>query len=116
MLRIFLVVIVFFVAFLAISVSYARAFRVKNGVIDILEQYEGYTDKAQEKIDNYIKKMGYSCMVDEVVGTYQEQGNGGIIYPVTTCVNWNLPILNTKSIWKIKGQTEIIRNPGVIVE
>ena len=35
MLRIFLVVIVIFVVFLCVSANFARAFRVKNGVITI---------------------------------------------------------------------------------
>lgn len=61
MLRIFLVVIVIFVVFLCVSANFARAFRVKNGVITIIEQYEGINDTSIGLVEQYIDRMGYSC-------------------------------------------------------
>ena len=61
MLRIFLVVIVIFVVFLCVSANFARAFRVKNGVITIIEQYEGINETSIGLVEQYIDRMGYSC-------------------------------------------------------
>lgn len=64
MMRLMLVFIVVFVGFGAISLNYAKAFRIKNKVIDLLEQQQifrvtdiltsskNYTDKLDKIIDN----------------------------------------------------------------
>mgnify|MGYP006394593643 CR=1 FL=1 len=124
MLRIFIVVIVLFVIFLCISANFARAFRVKNGVISIIEQYEGINDKSLPKIRNYINRMGYSCksgeydsVVDYVLmkkadGTYTYSGvNGKRVYEVQVCTNWKFPIIDANGMWSFKGKTEVINKP-----
>ena len=35
--------------YMAYSVNYTRAFRVKNQIVNIIEQYEGPTDEAMAK-------------------------------------------------------------------
>ena len=124
MLRIFIVVIVLFVVFLCISANFARAFRVKNGVISIIEQYEGINDKSIPLITNYINRMGYSCkgdsysdVVDYVLmkkanGTYTYSNvDGKRVYEVQVCTNWKFPIIDANGIWSFKGKTEVINNP-----
>ena len=62
-----IIFILLFTAFLAVTINYARAFKVKNDVIDIIEREEGLTSKgrstkdpgAVELIDNYLMKSGY---------------------------------------------------------
>ena len=51
--------IVFFASFLAISINYAKAFNVKNNIVDLLEKYEGNNKKAREHIASYLKDTGY---------------------------------------------------------
>ncbi len=66
--------IVLFSAFLAYSINYTKAFRAKNGIIDLIEQNEGFTfsindgNSTEEKAYELIKSMGYDF------GT-QEQNN-----------------------------------------
>ena len=43
--------------YLAYSVNYTRAFRVKNGIINIIEQYEGHTEAAKDKISSGIGRL-----------------------------------------------------------
>ena len=43
-LQIILAFILLVNGYLAYSVNYTRAFRVKNGIVNILEQYEGHTE------------------------------------------------------------------------
>lgn len=42
--------VVLFTSYLALSVNYSKAFKVKNEIISLIEENEGLTDKAQEKI------------------------------------------------------------------
>ena len=128
-----MIIIVVFVAFMSITLNFARAFRVKNGVIDIIEQHEGIYIKddvnVYDKISNYISEMGYSCkstsfssVVDYVIndenGAIDGYGDvdtfdGKKIYNVQVCVTWNIPILNVNDDWKFTGKTELIGG-GVI--
>lgn len=54
-----IVFIVIFTSYLALSVNYSKAFKVKNGIIEIIEENEGLTDKAQSQIVNYLNLAGY---------------------------------------------------------
>ena len=51
--------IVFFASFLAVSINYAKAFNVKNNVVDLISKYEGNNCNARKKIANYLKDTGY---------------------------------------------------------
>jgi len=57
--NIMIVFIFFFAAFLAIAINYSQAFRIKNQVINYIEQYEGMNDISEEEIINYISDSGY---------------------------------------------------------
>lgn len=54
------VFIVLFTSYLAISVNYSKAFRVKNGIINIIEKREGLTPDTQKEITSYLSTAGYS--------------------------------------------------------
>ena len=51
--------IVLFASFLAISINYAKAFKVKNNVVDLIEKNEGMTDNAVSDIYGYLQSQGY---------------------------------------------------------
>ena len=60
---IFSIVIVFIVLFsgyLAISVNYSKAFRVKNQIVTIIEQHEGLNTDAEDEITEYLNGVGYA--------------------------------------------------------
>lgn len=119
MIAVFLLVVS---GYLAFSVSYNKAFRVKNKIITLLEQNGSYT-RAQPKIDEYIKEVGYnaanpqsSCKNITGAATYKcnlgycvtwvdttkdkdnsaqeiEDVKSGY-FKVTTAVNIDVPIIN----------------------
>ena len=62
--------IVFFASFLAISINYAKAFNVKNNVVDLITKYEGNNPCAREHIASYLTTTGYL-----VTGTCPIKGN-----------------------------------------
>lgn len=55
-----MVFIVMFSSYLAISINYSKAFRVKNGIINIIEQNEGMSSSTKTKIREYLNNYGYS--------------------------------------------------------
>lgn len=58
LIKLVMVFIVIYIAFLAIAINYAITFRVKNQIISLLEAYEGY-ENAETAIDSYIADVGY---------------------------------------------------------
>lgn len=63
MLQLMLIFIIIFVSFLAVALNYSKAFRVKNGVINILEQYQydgTENSLAIDKVNEYLGKVAYS--------------------------------------------------------
>lgn len=55
--------------YMAFNVSYMKAFKVKNKIIDLVEQYEGNctpndgTNKCAKNITGYMDKVGYNTSV-----------------------------------------------------
>ena len=70
--KLMLIFLMLYVAFICVALNYARAFRVKNRIINIIEQYEGYCGVNKEQINNdintYLSKTGYYISKDDVVG------------------------------------------------
>ncbi len=66
MFKLIIIFIVFYVSFMTIAVSYAKVFRIKNGVIDILEQYQynssirtDWDNIVVGKVDRYLENFAY---------------------------------------------------------
>ena len=49
-----------FVGYLAITLNYARAFRVKNYVVTYLEEHEGYRNDYEYDLVNYVNSEGHT--------------------------------------------------------
>ncbi len=71
MFRLIIIFIVFYVTFATIAVSYAKTFRLKNEVVNIIEQYQLYPSdysndngflntSAIKKVDEYLKSSNYN--------------------------------------------------------
>lgn len=57
-----MIAIVIFVTFLAETLKYVQAFKVKNTIINYIEQYEGFNDTVKGELEGdngYLKKVGY---------------------------------------------------------
>ena len=129
-----LVFIFIFVAFGAVSLNYAKAFRVKNSVIDFIEENEiidlqDISNKV-DKLDLILKNSEYykTCNGSEEQQKKSESGQiieycyGGVAisikstepiegtdksiikYNITTLADWNLGALN--KILALAGQSE----------
>ncbi|MDO5002966.1 MAG: hypothetical protein Q4E39_01885 [bacterium] len=71
--------------YLAFSVSYNKAFKVKNRIISILEQNEGYNSEAKSQILDYMKAIGYNA--DTPVVDKSEKWNCPADVP-GMCIKW----------------------------
>lgn len=59
LLTIVIVFIVLFTSFLALSINYSKAFKVKNGIVNIVEKNEGVSNEAKSEIKKYLNTVGY---------------------------------------------------------
>ena len=125
--KLMIIFIFFFASFLAIAINYSQAFKIKNQIINVLEQYEGYNDTTKEIITSYISGSGYyrthTCNSDtegEMPTHNSNRANGVCIlkqgtedkryYKVTTYVSFNFPIIGNIFTFPVVGETKIITN------
>jgi len=126
MLKLFLVFIFIYIGFTAVALNYAKAFKVKDKVIDYIENNEIADFKSmpasiKNSMDEYFETqilgtMNYrakiSCTGDNIV--YCENGikiseegktqnKKGVYYKVTTTVGWSIPFIN--KLLEINGKT-----------
>lgn len=51
--------IILFTAYLAISVNYAKAFRLKSHIVSVIEENDGYDSALGQEIEKYLTSQGY---------------------------------------------------------
>ena len=137
MLKLALVFLVICVWFMAIAINYAKAFRVKNQIINIIEQYQYTGEKngtAIDKINEYLVSVPYNfgsnngveqtCANMAGTGndyTFTEQGaciipkgalgkfgNSSRYYKVVTFINIDFNFFNIHMTIPISGETKVI--------
>lgn len=132
MIYVFIIFLAVYITFVAVAFNYARAFRVKNKVIDIIEQSEGIgdyrntSDTAMVQINEYLGQVSYivNGIDDDKCSGYEyvnsERGycihkysvtNNGIIsnyYKVKTFIRLEIPFMNIGFTIPVKGETRKI--------
>lgn|SRR5574344_1907290 len=114
--------------FLVASFSYSKAFKVKNKIINTIEKYNGFTDKAQEEIRTNLLAMGYnlnsnyfSCstknnatlLYGNVKGQYhyclyERSTSRGKYYEVISYMHFDIPVIGEKISVPVHGESRII--------
>ena len=124
-----LIFILIFARFLCLVINYSKAYRVKNEVLSIIEEYEGVSEASQQIIDNYLMSQSYltkgNCPegwfgVDATTGTYEESTgrqafsycfienedeNNYIYYDIMVFYQFNLPFLGDFMRFRVEGTT-----------
>lgn len=138
MFKLIIIFIVFYVSFMTIAVSYAKVFKIKNGLIDILEQsqfdYSSETDWNQvvlENMDTYLENFAYryydntkiqndcnnqdgrlshngACIVSYPVG------DDSAYYRVVVYLVISFPLFSSDFVIPIPGETKTIRIKAVM--
>lgn len=71
-----------FVAFLALTMNYTRAFKIKNDMLSIVEKYEGVSSKSITILNNYLLSSGYTMTSSCRAGEYGSQDlNSNVLKP-----------------------------------
>lgn len=99
-----------FIAFLAAVIQYASVYKIKNSVVNYLEQGEGVYSK--EEFENTLTRLGYSRNGKYVICRYPAENRGGYYYVKLYAT---FSILNVSIDVKIKGETRLIET-GVLVK
>lgn len=106
LIKIMVVFIVLYNSLLAIAVNYAMAFRVKNTIINIIEQHEGCKG-AIDEITKYTNSVGYyKGGTPKIIPTKVD--NRGYYYTVTTFLQFDFPIVKDILRVEITGETKTI--------
>ena len=125
--------IVFFASFLALSINYAKAFNVKNSIVELISKYEGNNCKSRKSIGSYLNSTGYLvpgvCLSDydgyDMEGKLVDKGkkayycikgekieNNAVLdkkyYQVMIFFSIDLPVVGDLTTFRIKGETESI--------
>lgn len=132
--KLMLIFLAIYIAFIAVALNYAKAFRVKNKIIDIIEQNEGidsYNDTKEGSvigdINSYLNTVSYNVNLANIKNNNTENINcydrgycieettapvtDGITskyYKVTTYININFPFFKLNFNIPITGETRKI--------
>ena len=133
MIKLMLIFLAIYIAFIAVALNYAKAFRVKNKIIDIIEQSEGidYIDRSEGSvignINTYLNSVSYYVKLTNIenkntegvncyengycIEEYTGPVNDGVTskyYKVTTYININFPFFKLNFNIPITGETRKI--------
>lgn len=113
-LNLVLVFIFIYVSFTAVSLNYAKAFRLKNAVIDFVEQNEIVSlndiDKRtglKGKLDDILEKHSYNKTCESVG---MEQGTKKNVLGITTAYCYNGIVITQKEEKKVPGTSNKVSN------
>ena len=123
------IIILFFVGIL----SYTKAYKAKNRIIDVIEKYEGYTESidvnvatAGSEISSSLREMGYQtgkcpnanvnktgykyCVYENCLGTKDALGKcqGKKYYKVVTYVHFYFPVIEKLVNIPVSGETKMM--------
>lgn len=50
------------------SISYSKAYKVKDRIVYVIEKYDGFTDAAETELDTSLRNLGYSIRSGQNTG------------------------------------------------
>lgn len=126
--KLMLIFLMLYIAFICVALNYARAFRVKNRIINVIEQNEGIDNhgNVQTKISEVLYNAGYyvsksevervrckDCTFVEPGYSYKEiKSQDDIYYYVETYMLFKIPIIDTLTgidfPIAVKGETRVM--------
>ena len=126
--QIIIIFILIFSAFLALVITYSKAYTVKNDILSTVEKNEGITKDSIKIINNYLSQKGYKEKGECPVGWYganvynndYEISNGEkynycftevkekkyIYYNIKVFYKFNLPFIGDLFTFQINGRTQ----------
>lgn len=118
------------IMFFATSLSYTKAFKVKNRIVNIVEKYGGYNNDAKAEIEANLSEIGYrvnkgeACttrfpktndtkiLTDPANSNYRycieeyDAGEKGKYYGVTAYMYFEIPLIGKTLEFPVYGETK----------
>lgn len=129
--NIVITIVVILIGVVVSSLSYTKAYKVKNMIIGTIEEHNGWTLEAQSEVDQNLASIGYrlnrngvqTCTVDEVTGDKAQvvssnyrvcvvpyQNAKGTYYRVTSYMYFDLPVIGDMFEFPVHGETKTFYN------
>ena len=128
---IFNIILVFFVIIIVLlttSLSYSKAFKVKNRIIEIIELHQDYNPAAKTEINEFLRDIGYKtndwrvtrgCRADRGTALstsiggyryciYRNEVYNGTYYVVEAFIYFDFPVINSLIEIPVYGETKIL--------
>lgn len=139
LLGIVLVFMSVFIAYIAITINYSNAYKLKTEMVTAIEQYEGINPTSLSKLDSLIKSHSYRntmmCPTNEndivlgitdgvvtvnpttrqsycVTREFQSGSEDKYYYNVIVSFDFSLPVLGDLFNFKVSGETNVINYPN----
>ena len=115
------------IAILVGSISFSKGFKIRNRIIDRIEQYEGFSDDAHSVIQDDLKAIGYKIVSDIdcekyanggklLTSTYNDYNycvfehstSRGSYYGVTVFIQFDIPLIGKYIKLPLYGETRVI--------
>lgn len=128
--QLMIIFILIFACFLTLVINYSKAYRVKNEMLSIIEEYEGITPTSNDIINNLLRGEAYlttgTCPVDwygvKISDGSRQESDGKtnysycytekrtpdnrIYYSIIVFYKFNLPFLGELMTFRVDGTTE----------
>ena len=123
LLNIIIIIVAAVMLFFAAIFSYSKAYRIKNRIIEIIEEYSEYNETTEGMVVSDLKTAGYfnaknkSCSSgNENTSSYNycvykvvnDSNSGSYYYKVVTYVQFNFTIIGDYVKKPVKGETKIL--------
>ena len=112
------IIMIFFVG----SISYSKSYKIKNYIVNEIEEHGKWDPELQAKVDSYMKEVGYNVRKDEYkcsrlkginCGEPVNTQSGydycvydcGNYYKVVTFMKFEFPVINSFIKFDVRGET-----------
>ena len=123
MIYIFIFFLGLYIVFIALTLRYAQSFRVKNKLIDVIEEHDGISDVDlfKSEVVPYLKSQNINPTDDtvkiDIVSIQEINVLEKCYYTVSSSIKWTWPFLGIEGRWVIKGETKNVKNcNGVTID
>lgn len=118
------------------SISYSKSYKVKNRIINIIEDNKGYNDNTISEIETFMANTGYqisnTANCDKVkpndsskqiyptsdlktgyrycIFENSVKNSDGVYYTVVTFMKFDFPVIGNMVEFPVKGETKVLSN------
>lgn len=114
------------------SISYSKAYKVKNRIINLIEHNKGYDEAVSDEIEDVLRDVGYQISINQKCDRFKVNDESHIVYPtsefksgyryciienstdtgryytVVAFMRFDFPIIGNFLEFPVKGETKIM--------